>query len=78
MSAYIYRPEAQAIFSGRENELAQLERHLLRKRPTDLHLSGLRRIVKSMRTAHVPLQHFSTAGQGIWCAADNSGPDRYQ
>ena len=48
MLDYIYRPEDQAIFTGRENELAQLERHLLGKRPADLHLSGLRRIGKSM------------------------------
>ena len=48
MLEYIYRPEDQAIFTGRENELAQLERHLLGERPADLHLSGLRRIGKSM------------------------------
>ncbi|MEI6313679.1 MAG: AAA family ATPase [Syntrophus sp. (in: bacteria)] len=48
MLDYIYRPEDQAIFTGRENEISQLERHLLGERPADLHLSGLRRIGKSM------------------------------
>ena len=48
MLDYIYRPEDQIIFTGRENELSHLERHLLGKRPADLHLSGLRRIGKSM------------------------------
>lgn len=48
MLDYIYRPEEQAIFTGRQYELAQLERHLLGERPADLHLSGLRRIGKSM------------------------------
>jgi AAA+ ATPase superfamily predicted ATPase len=48
MLEYIYRPEDQVIFTGREYELDQLERHLLGDRPADLHLSGLRRIGKSM------------------------------
>ncbi len=48
MLDYVYRPEEQAIFTGRDHELAQLERHLLGERPADLQLSGLRRIGKSM------------------------------
>jgi hypothetical protein len=44
---HIYRPENQAIFTGRENQLAQLVRYLLREHPADLHLSGLRRIGKA-------------------------------
>lgn len=35
MIDYIYRPENQAIFTGRENELNQLERHLLEERPAE-------------------------------------------
>ncbi|MFH0727757.1 MAG: hypothetical protein V2B19_15630 [Pseudomonadota bacterium] len=48
MLEYIYRSEDQAIFTGREHELGQLERHLLEDGPADLQLSGLRRIGKSM------------------------------
>jgi hypothetical protein len=48
MLDYIYRPEDPSIFTGRETELSQIERHLLGKRPADLHLSGLRHIGKSM------------------------------
>ena len=57
MLDYIYRPEDQAIFTGRENELAQLDRHLLGDRRADLHLSGLRRIGKSMLIKEFILRH---------------------
>lgn len=57
MLEYIYRPEDQAIFTGRENELTQLDRHLLRERPANLHLSGLRRIGKSMLIKEFILRH---------------------
>lgn len=48
MFEYFYRRDDQEIFSGRKNELSLMEGYLLSKIPTDIHLSGLRRIGKSM------------------------------
>lgn len=48
MTTYFYRQDDRDIFSGREQELSMLEAYLLAKRSTDLHLSGLRRIGKTM------------------------------
>ena len=62
MLDYIYRPEDQNIFTGRENELSQLERHLLGERPADLHLSGLRRIGKSMLIKEFIRRHSADPG----------------
>ena len=59
MLGYMYRPEDQAIFTGRENELAQLDQHLLGDHQADLHLSGLRRIGKSMLIKEFILRHAS-------------------
>ena len=62
MLDYIYRPEDQAIFTGRETELSQIERHLLGNRPADLHLSGLRRIGKSMLIKEFIRRHSADPG----------------
>jgi AAA+ ATPase superfamily predicted ATPase len=48
MFEYFYRKDDQEIFSGRKNELSLMEGYLLSKIPADIHLSGLRRIGKSM------------------------------
>lgn len=48
MLSYFYRKDDQEIFSGRENELLLLEGYLLGRPPADVHLSGLRRIGKTM------------------------------
>jgi biotin operon repressor len=62
MLDYIYRPEDQNIFTGRELEISQLERHLLGERPADLHLSGLRRIGKSMLIKEFIRRHNADPG----------------
>lgn len=62
MLDYIYRPEDQTIFTGRENEISQIERHLLGERPADLHLSGLRRIGKSMLIKEFIRRHSADPG----------------
>jgi AAA+ ATPase superfamily predicted ATPase len=48
MFTYFYRKDDQDIFTGRKHELSLLEGCLLAKRPVDAHLSGLRRIGKTM------------------------------
>lgn len=48
MLDYFYRRDDQNIFSGREKELSLMEGYLLARHPTDIHLSGLRRIGKTM------------------------------
>ena len=62
MLDYIYRPEDQTIFTGRDYEINQLERHLLGERPADLHLSGLRRIGKSMLIKEFIRRHIADPG----------------
>src|SRR3990172_2605620 len=48
MLDYFYRKDDREIFSGRMRELSLMEGYLLGKRPTDIHISGLRRIGKTM------------------------------
>ncbi len=48
MLNYFYRKDDRDIFSGREEELSLMEGYLLSTRPADIHLSGLRRIGKTM------------------------------
>src|SRR3989338_1782532 len=48
MLEYFYRQDDQKIFSGRKNELSLIEGYLFSKHPVDIHLSGLRRIGKTM------------------------------
>lgn len=57
MLNYFYRPEDQKIFTGRQSELDQLDRHLTGNQPADMHLSGLRRIGKSMLIKEFILRH---------------------
>ena len=48
MLEYFYRTDDQELFSGREGQLAGLANALLACRSLDMHLSGLRRIGKTM------------------------------
>ncbi len=48
MLDYFYRKDDQEIFSGRKGELSLMEEYLLSERSVDIHLSGLRRIGKTM------------------------------
>lgn len=48
MLEYFYRKDDQRIFSGRKAELSLMEGYLLSIHPVDIHLSGLRRIGKTM------------------------------
>lgn len=48
MLDYFYRRDDQEIFSGRKGELSLMEEYLLSERSIDIHLSGLRRIGKTM------------------------------
>lgn len=48
MLDYFYRKDDQDIFTGRRKELSLIARHLLGERPADIHISGLRRIGKTM------------------------------
>jgi AAA+ ATPase superfamily predicted ATPase len=48
MLEYFYRKDDQEIFSGRTHELSLMEDHLLSGKPVDVHISGLRRIGKTM------------------------------
>ena len=59
MLEYFYRQDDQKIFSGRKNELSLIEGYLFSKHPVDIHLSGLRRIGKTML-----IKEFIIAGRG--------------
>jgi hypothetical protein len=48
MLEYFYRTDDQELFCGREEQLARLANALLAVHPVDMHLSGLRRIGKTM------------------------------
>jgi AAA+ ATPase superfamily predicted ATPase len=48
MLEYSYRRDDQEIFSGRKHQLSLMEEHLLSSKPVDVHISGLRRIGKTM------------------------------
>ena len=48
MLEYFYREDDQEIFSGRKDELSRMEGYLLSGKPVDVHISGLRRIGKTM------------------------------
>lgn len=48
MLEYFYRKDDQDIFTGRMGEISLMESYLLSERPVDIHLSGLRRIGKTM------------------------------
>ncbi len=59
MLEYFYRKDDQDIFSGRKKELSLMEGYLLGKRPADIHLSGLRRIGKTMLIKEFIKRHIS-------------------
>lgn len=59
MLEYFYRRDEQEIFSARAKELSSMESYLLSKRPADIHLSGLRRIGKTILIKEFIKRHIS-------------------
>ncbi|MEI6153033.1 MAG: ATP-binding protein [Deltaproteobacteria bacterium] len=59
MLEYFYRKDDQEIFSGRKDELSRMEGYLLSGKPVDVHISGLRRIGKTMLIKEFMKRHLN-------------------
>ncbi|MCX5805621.1 MAG: ATP-binding protein [Proteobacteria bacterium] len=62
MLEYFYRKDDQEIFSGRKNELSLMDEHLFSGKPVDVHISGLRRIGKTMLIKEFMKRHMDDEG----------------
>lgn len=62
MLEYFYRKDDQEIFSGRKIEISLIEGYLLSRHPVDIHLSGLRRIGKTMLIKEFMKRHINRKG----------------
>jgi hypothetical protein len=62
MLDYFYRKDDQDIFSGRKHQFSLMEEHLLSGKPVDVHISGLRRVGKTMLIKEFMKRHRDEEG----------------